>query len=282
MLDKDPGAEMDAAHPDREGRQSAAQDASDYSSSADITKGLRAVGTIAAQTTLVASLLFYFGWARTQAILGYFGINAAVTRLSVNDYVLHSLAVTVKLLVVLGFIAIILLAGHRYLATLMTRHHPHLARVASFMFVLAGAMACIAGALGFYNWVIYSTRYPFVPIFLAIGVTLVSYGFYLYRFWAQGSSESRSSHPKPSAWPIKQRPHPEHDTGSRVAQFQIIATLVVDIALIFWAVAVYANIVGQQAGKQLASNLEVLPRVVVYSETSLGLTDRNWSGALPN
>jgi hypothetical protein len=273
MLDKDSDTEADAAQPVEHGSRSVTQHASD-SSRTDITKGLHAVGTIAAQTTLVASLLFYFGWARTQAILGYFGINAAVARLSFNDYVLRSLNVAVKLLVILGLLALILLAGHRYLfATLTTRRHSHLARTASLTLVIAGAVACIGGLLGFYNWVIYSTRYPFVPIFLAAGITFLSYGFYIRTLGDQGPGENGSENPKANAWPIKKQSRPKPETHGWTAQFQIIVTLLIDIALIFWAVAVYANVAGQQAGKELASNLEVLPKVVVYSETSLGLTD---------
>jgi len=265
MLDKDSETEVGAAQPVEHGSRSVHQNAID-SSTTDITKGLRAVGTIAAQTTLVAALLFYFGWVRTQAILGYFGINAAVARLSVNDYVLRSLNVAVKLLVILGLLAIVLLAGHRYfLSMLMTRRHSYLAGTASITFVMIGAVACVGGVLGFYNWVIYSARYPFVPIFLAVGVTFLSYGFYVRRFWNKSSAENRRENPK--------RSHPKPETHIWAPQFQIIVTLLVDIALIFWAVAVYANVAGQQAGKELASNLGVLPKVVVYSETSLGLAD---------
>jgi hypothetical protein len=48
--------------------------------------------------------------------------------------------------------------------------------------------------------------------------------------------------------------------------------VVLDVVLIFWAVAVQANISGQQVGEQLASNLQAQPSVVVYSQQSLGLT----------
>jgi hypothetical protein len=39
----------------------------------DLSGLLRMLGSIAGQTTLLAALLFYFGWARTQAAFSYFG-----------------------------------------------------------------------------------------------------------------------------------------------------------------------------------------------------------------
>src|SRR5262249_61939 len=109
--------------------------------------------------------------------------------------------------------------------------------------------------------------------FLAAGVTSLSYGFYLRTFPDQGSGENRSENSKSNAWLFKNRSRPEPEPHSWTAQFQIITTIIIDIALIFWALPIYANIAGQQAGKELASNLGVLPKVVVYSETSLGLMD---------
>jgi hypothetical protein len=107
------------------------QDARDYPLGSNISKGLRTVATIVAQTTLVVALLFYFGWARTHAALAYFGVDPGLAHLSVNDYVLRSLDVTVKLLVVLGILALALLAGHHwFISTLIAGHKPRLAHAA--------------------------------------------------------------------------------------------------------------------------------------------------------
>src|ERR1700733_8747141 len=45
----------------------------------------RAAGAVVGQTTLIGALLYYFGWARTQAAMGYFGIDSSIARFSVND-----------------------------------------------------------------------------------------------------------------------------------------------------------------------------------------------------
>lgn len=217
----------------------------------DISTVLRVAGSIVGPTTLVVALLFYFGWARTQALMGYFGINAAVAHLSVNDYVLRSLSITVRLLVILGLLTLVLLSGHRWLVSkLAARRSPSVARFAALAFIVPGLLLCIAGVLGFNNWVIYSTRYPVVPILFALGVTCVGYGFNI-RSSAQPESQPRS-------WS---------------ARSQTATLVVVNIAFIFWAVAVYASIAGRQAADQLASNLGGQPSVIVYSAKSLGLTN---------
>jgi hypothetical protein len=197
---------------------------------------------------VIAALLFYFGWARTQAALNYFGLNVAVAHLSADDLVLRSVDVTVRPLALLGLIALALFAGHRWLsATLPTRSPSNLARVTLVASAL-GVMLCIAAFLGLFNWVVYSTRYPFVPILLAVGVVLVGYGVHVRRI-ARGVRQTHG-------WPDR-------------AQAMVLAGL--EIALVFWAAAVYASISGQQVGERLASNLQSQPSVVVYSKTSLGL-----------
>ncbi len=224
-------------------------DTEDSQTAHDISAVWRVAGSVAGQATLAAALLFYFGWARTQAVMGYFGINSAIARLSVNDYILRSLSITIKMFVFLGLLTLILLSGHRWLSTtLESRRHPSMARLAMLACVVFGFLLCIAGVLGFYNWVVYSTQYPVVPIIFAVGVTLVGYGFHIRSFG---------------------QPNPQSRKWS--ARTQTATLVVLNTAFIFWAVAVYANITGQQAAEQLASNLAAQPGVTIYSEKSLGL-----------
>jgi hypothetical protein len=48
----------------------------DGQTGANIAAGFRVAGVVAGQATLVTALLYYFGWVRAQAVLGYFGVNA--------------------------------------------------------------------------------------------------------------------------------------------------------------------------------------------------------------
>jgi hypothetical protein len=249
MQGKDLDANVGVGTSARRAQPTADPDGGDNRLGRDISAALRIAGSIAAPTTLVVALLFYFGWARTQALLDYFGINAAIAHLSVNDYVLRSLGITVRLLVILGLLTLILLSVHRWLVTVLaTRQHSFRARFAMLAFVVPGLLLCVAGILGFYNWVVYSPRYPFVPILFAVGVTLVGYGFHIRSF--------------------------EYDLPPRnwSARAQTATLVVVNIAFIFWTVAVYASIIGREAADQLASKLGAQPSVIVYSTKPLGLT----------
>jgi hypothetical protein len=57
---------------------------------------LTIVGTITSQTVLITALLYYFGWARTQASLAYFGLDTSLIAYSTPDYVLRSINVAFR------------------------------------------------------------------------------------------------------------------------------------------------------------------------------------------
>jgi uncharacterized membrane protein len=115
--------------------------------------------------------------------------------------------------------------------------------------ILAGILFCILGVLGFYNWVTYSTEYPVTPILLAVGVTLAAYGLNIRKLARPGSV--RRSWRDMNQW---------------------LVVIMLDIALLFWTVSVYANTSGQRAGADFVSNLGAQPSVVVYSTNSLSLS----------
>ena len=250
MPDKDTNTSVSAEALASRAGPAADLDTGNSSTGHDISAALRVAGSVAGQTTLVIALLFYFGWARTQTLLNYFGISAAIAHLSVNDYVLRSLNITIRLLVILGLLTLLFLSGHRWLVTaLAAQRYPSLARFTMLACVVPGFLLCVVGVLGFYNWVTYSTQYPFVPVTLAVGITLVGYGFHIRTLAA--------ADPQPHRWS---------------ARTQIATLVVLNIAFIFWAVAVYASITGQRSAYLLASNLGAQPGVIVYSEKSLDLT----------
>jgi hypothetical protein len=56
----------------------------------DRTPILKVVGAVSGSTALIVALLIYFGWARTQAYFGYFGVPADIVAYSTEQYVLRS------------------------------------------------------------------------------------------------------------------------------------------------------------------------------------------------
>jgi hypothetical protein len=70
---------------------------------------LAIVGTIASQTALITGLLYYFGWAREQSTLTYFGLDTSLVDYSTADYVLRSVNVAFTPIVRVALAALVLL-----------------------------------------------------------------------------------------------------------------------------------------------------------------------------
>ena len=64
--------------------------------------GLRWLGVVVGQATVVGALFFYFGWVRTQSLLVHFGLDNNIVSQSWNDYVLRSPNVVVRALTLSG------------------------------------------------------------------------------------------------------------------------------------------------------------------------------------
>ena len=47
------------------------------------------IGTITSQAALITGVLYYIGWARTNSLFGYFGVDTALVGFSAPDYVLR-------------------------------------------------------------------------------------------------------------------------------------------------------------------------------------------------
>src|SRR3954463_3259502 len=71
---------------------------------------------VASATALLAALLYYFGWARTQATYGYFGIDTGLLGFSTPDYLLRSINSAVPPAIGAGLVALLLISLRRWLA----------------------------------------------------------------------------------------------------------------------------------------------------------------------
>ena len=74
---------------------------------------LAIVGAVIAPSVLITSLLYYFGWARTQAAFAYFGLDASLVEYSTPDFVLRSVNIAFEPLIRAVSIALALLVFHR-------------------------------------------------------------------------------------------------------------------------------------------------------------------------
>lgn len=213
--------------------------------------GLQTVGNILAQTSLVAAVLYYFGWARSYALYPYFGVEPSMLRFSVTDYVLRSVVVTVRPAVISALVVLGLVWAHRALGRAVARRLSRGSRLLPRVITIAcggmGLALSCAGILGFYDVVVYSIRYPLVPIFIGIGIALVMYAV----AWAGAT--------------------PENPAPGGVGGFQAAVLAVLAAVVILWTVGVYAHLDGADSARTIEQRLGERPVVVLYSRTDLGL-----------
>jgi hypothetical protein len=101
----------------------------------------RILGTIVAPTTLLTSVLFYFGWMHAYWFFDYFGVNSTVLGLTTQDYLMRALdGLWVPMTVVAGA-GLLVLWGHAVLRGRLATISPDVLRV----LVLAMAMGEVDG-----------------------------------------------------------------------------------------------------------------------------------------
>ncbi|GGP34543.1 hypothetical protein [Saccharothrix coeruleofusca] len=100
------------------------------------------MGLVAAPLTALTSVVLYFGWNRQTAIYGYFGLDQAALKFSVQDYLLRGVGVVFRPLAFLLCGLVLLLLVNRWAA----RFTPPGPLVPALRAVLALGLAVCAGA----------------------------------------------------------------------------------------------------------------------------------------
>ena len=207
---------------------------------------LELVGLVVAPATLLGALLYYFGWARSRAQAGYFGIDADILGRSTQEYALRSIdSIFWPLVFILvGFLAAS--AVHAATRRWITNGNPPSPRL----------LAVIPAAFGFSLLVFAGTAVLWrpllgngairTPVAFALGVPMVAYALLLVA--SRGTSGLR---------PVPRGP------------LLIVVGLVV--VFLFWAVGDYADARGRELARRTATNLGGLPSVTVYSPQRLHL-----------
>ena len=210
----------------------------------------RLLGAIVAPTTLLTSLLIYFGWSHAYWFFDYFGVNSTVLGLTTQDYVRRSRDGLFVPLTVAACAALLVLWAHSLLRMrLAAGSNARLLRVLLPGLAATGLVLTVAGL-----WSVFAAtplhRYLAVaPLSLAIGVGLLVYAAHLWR-------STRTGGPLRAAWLV-------------VAEWAGVFVLV-GLSL-FWAASDYSAAVGLTRARQFVAELPGYPDVVVYSERSLSL-----------
>lgn len=98
---------------------------------------IRILGTIVAPTTLITSVLFYFGWMHAYWVFDYFGVNSTVLGLTTEDYLMRALDGLWVPMTVVASAGLLVLWGHAVLRGRLATISP------GVLGVLVAAMAAL-------------------------------------------------------------------------------------------------------------------------------------------
>ncbi|MFE9137740.1 hypothetical protein [Streptomyces sp. NPDC007355] len=195
--------------------------------------------TLAAPTTFIGALLLYFGFAYTDALYAYFGVDAATLGFSTQEYAMRSagalyipagVALTVALACVLVYYAARTL-GHRGTPL------PPGSRWVPYVISACGLVMFVLGVLG--GFAVWSAGAMDTPLLIGGGLALVVFGRAL-SFKLTGAD-----------YPVARE---------RLALALVAALVGLSC---FWAVHAYAKRHGADDGRYLARHLWLRPAVTV-------------------
>lgn len=235
---------------------------------AEATGLLAAVGAITSQAVLITALLYYFGWVRSHARLGYFGIDPGLVGYSTPDYVLYSINVAFLPFTYAALVILALLGLHRMVVL------PTLNRAASTppsdtsgdgvqrlirRFVVMAHTLAVMLALTAIIGIVFPAQVGIplgitLPLLLVASVSLFGYLGHL-----------RAKYPEQLAWRVRQ---PQVAPNSRV---QTLVLLSIGLLASLWAVSLYGDHTGTRTAIDMAARLPYQSEVVVYSTTRIAL-----------
>lgn len=201
---------------------------------------LEFLGVVGSLLSLFTAVLFYFGWASTDAETKALGLRDTIFHLSTSDYLLRSVD------------ALFLPA---WLATSAT-----LATMGLHRWVRRGTPRTErALRLGRHAWVppfLLLPLYPLTPTALDLVIPLLAIaGFLLTAYARTRPSETAGAEARP-------------DRAGNLRLWGLV--LLISVLSLFWAVSTYAGIVGRGRAEETARTVrEGLPAVVVFSKQDL-------------
>jgi len=210
------------------------------------------------QTVLIAALLYYFGWVRTQANFGYFGVDTSLLSFGTADYVLRSINSAFPPLTGFALVAILLLALHRWVAREITARRRSATEKALTTFVSTAPLVGLALATVALIGIIFPATigHPLgyaLPLLLISAVALLGYPRYLQslRSTARGST------------------HTDPDSAQTRTRAVVLAAL--GALGVLWWLALYADQVGEREAVDSVATLQDQPEVIIYSTDRIAL-----------
>jgi hypothetical protein len=254
-----PPADAPPDRPDLTGSGQPARSDGGSGTTSGIGQLARIVGTVVAPTTLLTSVLFYFGWGHAYNFFDYFGVNSTVLGLTTQDYLMRSLDGLFVPMTVVACAGLLMLWGHGLVrARLATGAPPKILRSLVSGMAIVGLGLAVGGL-----WTVFVVEPtlldPYLygtasPICLTLGVLLLTYAVHLWRSLSTGDTTRGQARP---AW-------------AAVAEWGGVFVLV-GLSL-FWAAGNYAIAVGTGRASEQVAGLARQSSTVVYSHQSLSLS----------
>jgi hypothetical protein len=219
-----------------------------------ISQLAKLVAAVVAPTTLLTSLLFFFGWSRAYWFYDYFGVHSTLLGLTSQDYVQQSLDGLFVPLTIAACAVLLALWAHSVLRSrVVAGASPRLLRVLLSALAGVGLVLTMAGLWSVVGTTVLNQHLATAPISLAVGVVLLVYATHL---WRSTSPRTDGSAPPRAAW---------------LAVVEWAGVFVLVGLSLFWAANDYSAAVGRSRARQFVAELPIYPSAVVYSERSLNL-----------
>lgn len=222
---------------------------------------VRALLVFVSQTVVITGLLYYFGWVRTQADFGYFGVDPSLLSYTTADYVLRSVNSSFPFLIGMALVLLLLLGLHRWVLARVVR-----APVRALPGKVLSAFVSTAPLLGVALDAVVLARLLFpdnvvwprglaLPLTLLLIVGLVGYSQHL-----------RAVHDG-----MLGRKQENRNFGWRA---RIGAALLAVLGLLssLWLLTVYAAQSGERIAVDSAKTLRDEPEIIIYSTDRIAIS----------
>lgn len=250
---------------------------------APLTTFLDIGGRLVALASVLAALLYYFGFARSKALYLHFGIDLSILNFQTTDYILLSIEGMTGPLVWILVALVVLIWIHYLLLRWVNQNEAKTSRRQAYViwgviFLGIGLVLAEVWAAAFYAFQLVqvygdSSRLWF-PVVWSSGIALITYAVWLAESSFEGASNSPSLGSKLSLpdsviaeWSKYRPPRPGVASSVRRLSLWVLAGLL--LYGLFWIVAIAANVAGQARAAYIANYINDQPAVVLYSEKDL-------------
>jgi hypothetical protein len=221
---------------------------------------VRALLVFVSQTVVITGLLYYFGWVRTQADFGYFGVDPSLLSYTTADYVLRSVNSSFPFLISMALVALLLLGLHRWVlvrvvhALMRALPEKVLSAFVSTAPLLGVALGAVVLARLLFPDHIVWPRGLALPLTLLLIVGLVGYSQYL-RAVRDGMLGRRKE---------------DRHFGWR-AGIGAVVLAVLGLLSVLWLLTIYAAQSGERIAVDSARTLRDEPEIIIYSTDRIAI-----------